>query len=397
MPDFDAERAILDAFTPHGPIRRPELFRGRRAFIREALDTVNTPGLHAVVYGERGVGKTSLANTLRELIGDRASIAMVNCGRVDTFETVLNRLLGSIQLMLPRSAVGFIPGDDPQLLRLRELVDGGDAATRIPDAIAMQLAQLRLDLVFIVDEFDQLAPQAADHFADLIKSLSDRGAPVCLVLVGVAEDITALVRSHASVERNIRQILLPRMSDIELEEIIDNGLQLCGFSLQDAKPRKRVIQVSQGFAQYTHLLMQYGCRAALDAGRRVVTDADIIFGMVQAIERADQSHRELYYQATTGSHRDSAWPEVVAACALADVDERGYFAVHAVLDELVKMLGRPMTPQSINYHLGKLVSPDRGPLLQKLGPPRRTRYRFVNPLMRPYIIMRALSDGRISA
>ena len=45
------------------------------------------------------------------------------------------------------------------------------------------------------------------------------------------------------------------------------------------------------------------------------------------------------------------------------------------------------------FDLGKLTDPSRGPLLVRVGPERRYRYRFQKPFIRPYILMRAINDG----
>ena len=45
-------------FTPGAPISERALFSGRLNQIRKVLDTISQTGYHAVLYGERGVGKT---------------------------------------------------------------------------------------------------------------------------------------------------------------------------------------------------------------------------------------------------------------------------------------------------------------------------------------------------
>jgi transcriptional regulator with AAA-type ATPase domain len=59
------ERALNIAFSPHTPINKAQFFKGRTEQIRAVTDTIRTPGLHAAIYGERGVGKTSLAKSFR--------------------------------------------------------------------------------------------------------------------------------------------------------------------------------------------------------------------------------------------------------------------------------------------------------------------------------------------
>ena len=51
-------------FTPGAPISEAELFSGRIDQVNKIIDTISQRGYHAVLYGERGVGKTSLSNVL---------------------------------------------------------------------------------------------------------------------------------------------------------------------------------------------------------------------------------------------------------------------------------------------------------------------------------------------
>lgn len=53
-------------FTPAVPISSDSLFAGRSTQISKLVDAINQRGQHAVLFGERGVGKTSLANVLGE-------------------------------------------------------------------------------------------------------------------------------------------------------------------------------------------------------------------------------------------------------------------------------------------------------------------------------------------
>jgi hypothetical protein len=56
-------RAAQDLFSPAAPINQASLIAGRRLQIEQLTDAVFERGRHAIVFGERGVGKTSLANT----------------------------------------------------------------------------------------------------------------------------------------------------------------------------------------------------------------------------------------------------------------------------------------------------------------------------------------------
>ncbi len=60
-------------FTPSTPIGVAELFAGRSNQILRLLDAVAERGRHVLIYGEPGVGKTSIAQVIQHLIPRRTS------------------------------------------------------------------------------------------------------------------------------------------------------------------------------------------------------------------------------------------------------------------------------------------------------------------------------------
>jgi len=387
------EAALAAAFSPHAPINRKEFFRGRFEQIRAATDTIMSPGLHAVIYGNRGVGKTSLANILGDFL-EKSVVATsrVICGHSDTFEDVIRRALEGLGFQTTRYPTGFVGERQSESFSVADQLPADGRLA--PDSVARVLSVLPPYVVLVIDEFDRLRPHVTASFADLLKAMSDRGAETTLVLVGVASSVDGLIANHASVERCIRQIQLQRMSDGEIEDIIKDGYTKAGFVVKNGRPILRIIRTAQGFPHYGHLLAQNAARAALDNARNTVTEEDAVAGMDTAVQNADQSHRDLYHKAVTAT-RKSLWPQVVTACALARSDERGFFSGRAVQDALGKILDREVQQQQFAFHLGKLIEEDRGPLLHRTGPERRYRYQFANPLMRPFIIMKAVADGII--
>lgn len=391
LPDrLQREAKVKIAFTPHSPINRAEFFRGRIEQIRAVTDAVTSLGLHAIVYGERGVGKTSLANIIADLLGVVVvATARVQCSHGDTFTTVIRRALSALAFSSQQPGLGFNQPSTESTLNIIDLLrPEGDL---LPDEVAQIMAMLPPFVVIVIDEFDRLTNDATAAFADLIKALSDRGASTTVLLVGVAEDVNGLIASHASVERCVRQIRLPRMSEVEITEILVKGLEQVELDM-DPIGMARIVTVAQGFPQYAHLLGQYASRAALDADASVVTETLVLEGMNDAVQHSDQSLREAYFKAVTGTKKQNLWKHVVAACALAESDERGYFSSRAVQDQLSALLGREVIQQTVAFHLGKLIEPSRGPMLERVGPERRYRYRFINPLMAPFVLMKWTSE-----
>jgi hypothetical protein len=63
-------------FTPGAPINEKDLFAGRSEQVEKIIDAVSQRGCHAILYGERGVGKTSLSNMISAFLANRLSFVI---------------------------------------------------------------------------------------------------------------------------------------------------------------------------------------------------------------------------------------------------------------------------------------------------------------------------------
>src|SRR6185369_1748455 len=99
---------VGQAFRPSAPIDRRSLFSGRTDQIAELFSVVAQPGAHAVVYGERGVGKTSLAAVTAELLSSSSVlVARATCDSGDDFTSIWRKALGEIALHSESRGIGF--------------------------------------------------------------------------------------------------------------------------------------------------------------------------------------------------------------------------------------------------------------------------------------------------
>lgn len=85
-------KRINEAFTPEAPINQRDLFAGREKQRDKVINTIFQRGAHVVLFGERGVGKTSLASTVFDFLvivgGSNFSMARVTCSEKMNFEDV---------------------------------------------------------------------------------------------------------------------------------------------------------------------------------------------------------------------------------------------------------------------------------------------------------------------
>ena len=102
------------AFTPASPVSEDALFAGRIGQVRRVVDAINQNGQHAIIYGERGVGKTSLANILSSRLVSKAGVhaiaPRINCDGTDNFNTLWKKALGKIEMVQSTDGMGVSPG-----------------------------------------------------------------------------------------------------------------------------------------------------------------------------------------------------------------------------------------------------------------------------------------------
>ncbi|MGI8921574.1 MAG: AAA family ATPase [Solirubrobacteraceae bacterium] len=369
--------AVARAFTPATPVGRLEMLAGRMPQLTDIVSAVSQTGQHVGLYGERGVGKTSLANVLAEFFEDPAlrshvQAVVVNCVTDDTFQSLWQNVFADLNVQLDQAEVDALA---PETVRRR--LDGLD-----PPAL------------IVLDELDRLEDDnTLTALADTMKTLSDHAVAATLVLVGVARSIGELVGEHASIVRALVQIEMPRMSIQELSEILSKGCAQAGLTMHPTTVDE-ITTLSEGLPHYTHLLALHAGQGAVQNDRSNVDLGDV----QRAIPKAVARHTILndYQQATRSAHKDALFAEVLLACALAPKNPLGFFTSGSIRDPLEMIAGRRLDIPAFSNHLSQFLEPARGAVLQREGSKSRYFYRFADPIFQPYVILNGLSAGLIS-
>lgn len=385
------------AFSPRTPVSTRAFFAGRWNQITTLVDAVSQTGLHVVIFGERGVGKSSLANMIRPLLQvmDAATprlVVLVNAHQSDTFSGVWAKALDEVMWDDEKPVLGFQRRIERQTITLRSALGISDDPTM--EDIRRCLIQLP-EAVFVFDEFDRLPRRHAAQFTDLMKVLSDRAVPVTIVIVGVGDTVDGLVKDHASIARALVQIQLPRMNDEELKEILEMAAGKLGITI-DPPAASRIARLSQGLPHYTHLVGLHAVRTAAKRHSRGVTTEDVEGGFAAAVRQSDHTIAETYDAAVHSAHASALYRHVLLACAVSAYrtarDSVGYFQAASVVEPLAIILGREVQIATFNGHLTEFCTEKRGNVLERRGGARAYRYRFSDPLMPPYVVMRGLAD-----
>jgi len=389
----DLARRAGTVFKPNTPVTERDLFAGRTDRIRRLVDVANQDGQHAIIHGERGVGKTSLANVVTKFYSPELPVVSprINCDSLDDFGTVWRKVFEEIELKRPEPVVGFGGGIQGTLFTSPTPVLADPTPDGVRRALTV-LARTCLPLI-VVDEFDRLKEESRRPFADMIKNLSDHAVRATIVLVGVGDSVDDLIAGHQSVARNLIQIQMPRMSGAEIREVINKGLEVLGMTIED-KALDRIDLLSQGLPHYPHALGLHASRQALDAHSLHISCEVLDQAIGKAIEDTHQSIVSAYAGAVRSARKDNLFGDVLLACALAKTDDLGYFAAQDVRPPLSELLKKPYGISSFAQHLGEFSDEKRGNVLVRIGS-RRYRYRFADPLMQPYVIMQGVHAGRV--
>ncbi len=294
--------------SPSDPIRSEEDLQGREKSLTEIRRSLAVKGRHIFIHGDRGVGKTSLAQT--SAIQFHPSInepVRVACGTGETFETVIatvakrvyaefkgNKLKVSGSVKLPFVSASLKTtidsGEQPIVETLNDAVD----ALKYVSACHGQIP------VVVIDEFDRLVSKEDQaKFAELIKQISDQEIAIKLIFCGIGSSMHDLLGQHYSAGRAITPIELERLDDGSLWKIVETSAAGLGLQI-DRETVLRIAILSDGFPYFTHLVCEQTYWSAFDDSNDVsrVSLKHFGDGIERAVEHALSLLKESYDNAT---------------------------------------------------------------------------------------------------
>jgi Cdc6-like AAA superfamily ATPase len=383
--DWEAlRREIIETFTPGTPINESDLFTGRADTLRELQDTVLEKGRHAIIFGDRGVGKTSVANIFYKPLNSETRpvyAIRVNGDSSTDFDGLWRKVFRRIR-----------HNTDGQIW----WVDEAHTNKIKPDDVVIELSSfLPLQVpVIILDEFDKISDQSCRTLvAETLKALSDDTVNCTVIIVGVAASVSELIKEHASIPRALKQVPMLPMEKGEIEDLVTTRIRRLRMSMTSSA-LWRIGFFSAGLPFYAHSLGKHAAIAAVIASTRTVEEAHVLQAMKACMGDVDYSVRESYAKATQKSYRQgNIYPQVLAAASLTDRDAIGKFGAADCSAPLSAIMGSPYRTTAFSFHLKEMAEAARGQVLNRYEHKRTYRFSFRDPFMQPYIIMQSLAAG----
>lgn len=304
-----------EVFTPGAPIRLSAFFVGRSEQMQDLLDFTTRPGLHPIVIGSRGVGKTSLVHQTFPEGG--APIIWITCNSRMSFDMFARGVLDELDVDINTTvsieekdhtvsgkASPFGIGASVTESRKNTVQRAGPGSRQLDSwLLYKRLCQFGEKVIIVVDEFDKVPRTRTDFHtgvAELIKTLADnqRRCDSRVVLVGIARQAREILAGHQSVERSVREIYVPPLSLKDLRGFLDTAERELGFTFAH-RVKEEILDNSLGYPYYVHLigLECIDVMRKRDPQARRVTEEDYEKAVRKAASRAFRTELRKYENA----------------------------------------------------------------------------------------------------
>jgi AAA domain-containing protein len=365
---------------------KEELFAGRTSEVRRLIEAVRDPAKHILLYGERGTGKTTISNNFwpkQHKFDQPTIVARIQAFPSDDFSSLWLKVLEALKIAAENHS--------------KDLRADFDSVS--PDLVKREFQKLRKNwiTIIIIDEFDRIrSEQSRELTANFLKSLHDDGVNVTILLIGVADNVEELIAGHQSLRRVLSLVKLERMSALDLVQILTKRLQLMQLSFT-GDARSIIVGLSCGLPYYVQTLGRFAALNAIEGKRIGVSIDNVRVAIGKFVDENGESFDEAYRIATASKRAGNIFEEVILAAALASLDAGAFFRSLEVLEILDLMLpDRKWSHFRVQRYLSLFTTDKRLKILHRNDSESDHRYRFLDAMMQPYIIMRAIRTRQSS-
>lgn len=252
---------------PAHPVDRIEHLYGREKELDRIEKALFAGGRNIFIYGDRGVGKSSLAATAAAQYQSSDALPIdVGCAPNSTFASVVANIAyqATKTSRLHSTTTSASAGVTTRFFRMEGGVTQAnrnlhEEIRSVTDAVEVlrEIAQIHSEKpIVVLDEFDRIVePGERNQFADLLKQIGDKRVPIKFIITGVGSSLEALLGAHQSAIRQLETIELPRLGWEGRWEIIRSVATAFGVTVNHDE-EVRIAAVSDGYPYYVHLMME---------------------------------------------------------------------------------------------------------------------------------------------
>jgi uncharacterized protein len=220
--------------------------KGRDEQLDQIDKALSSPGRNCFVYGERGVGKTSLAQTAAYLYqssdGEPETVA---CQKDVSFYSLIKDACEKLLKVNPIDAIKESQKTkiDLKYLSWESRSEFSKGKIPIPSTVNECIGLVQFcakyhskSPIVIIDETDRIADRSELVAAgDFIKQLGDQDVDVKFIFCGIGESLDHLLGGHESCYRYLASIYLERLTYKDCKAIIQSAADQFDISVPDGQ------------------------------------------------------------------------------------------------------------------------------------------------------------------
>ena len=362
-------------FTPaRAPLKETNVFVRRADAESELQSAVNQNDV-PVIFGEFGVGKTSLAlwyfraeseegrlvhytNPENKSLDDVYRQALEHIGyAVDVSEDVTSKLSANAE-----AEVGFWSAFKAKAGVSREMQDAvhRELVVRSPtDSAVLKVLEVER-LVLLIDELHRADARFRSDLARLIKSLSDRGGDYPkLVVAGTSTQPELLVQMDKGVDRLIREVPVRPLTTQESKQVVVEGFAKLDLRVAEDLLGK-VVSTAAGAPSLLHTICLEASTRALSRDALEVFDEDVDEAIKIVVSRHYHRLTGRYMKATNTMGVKRYRGKILQACAESDND---FITMEILVERVSTLVGEEVSRTRLSEPLRQLKSREYGEIL----------------------------------
>lgn len=406
-----------DVFTPGQiPIRPTNVYAARgeaEKLFRKAL----ARGMIPVIYGEYGVGKTSMARHVAREAEAEGRLVNIESVADKSLQDIFSRCLEKLGYSVTTKRIdGTVNTKSREQSGQVEATTGWAkavvASKRSQTATATQQTEEQFvvttptdsriieicDHAKVVLLLDELHRADAQFNSDLSKFLKSFGNASCknfrIVLLGTSSDASRLVGSDPGIDRLLQEIHLKAMTEAESEYVVQKGMHDLSISTP-AAVTDRLVRTCVGSPSILQYLALETAEAAFNRTPRTAQLLDVESALQAFVETKEARLNKAYVGAIESVGEFRYRKQVLRAMAECE-DE--YVTMEMIRTYVSMSVGKEISSTALSGPLRSLKEAQFGSVLSDVERPdgagRLSNYTtFRDPALKAFIRLQVLREG----
>jgi energy-coupling factor transporter ATP-binding protein EcfA2 len=388
-----------EVFTPSAPAKA--CFIERDSINRRLVNALQTAGKQLVIYGHSGSGKTTiLQNKLFQLYENHIT---TRCMAGMTFEQVL---LDAFDQLAPyyiaesshSSKSNISASIQATYLGIKSTIGShleSMTAEKFERFLPPQLTAQNLSkfigeskCCWVLEDFHKVNENEKERLSQVMKVFMDQAAEypdLKIIAIGAVDTARQVVDYDPEMKNRVSEILVPLMTDLELQQILDKGQSLLNINF-DSALADSVVKYSSGVASTCHAIALSCCEVENIDDTQSATyyiDKGILEKALRLyIEDSADTLKSAFDRAFSSLKKTKFDNYKIITEALTHFDQEGAEKSDILSQIENNHRGYPAT--NLGYCLGELQTRARGNLLRFDSESRK--YSFSDPVFRAYAL-----------